>query len=113
MMLSWNDYSGLGPIQEEDLANLKNFTDIIKHYFDKPSYVNMQPGLLHMASVLGSQLIVINMSSLISGIWRNGSTRIIVEQHTIMLAPMQTSPTAFIIGIAVGSSENQDVELLN
>ena len=44
MLLPWNDHSGLGPIKEEDLANPKNYMDTIKHYFDKPPYVTMQPG---------------------------------------------------------------------
>jgi hypothetical protein len=33
--------------------------------------------------------------------------------YTITLPPMQTSPTAFIIGVAVGSLEDQDMALLN
>jgi hypothetical protein len=44
MMLPWNTHSSLGPIKEEDLENPRNYTDTIKQYFDKPSYVTMQPG---------------------------------------------------------------------
>lgn len=44
LLMPWDDNSGLGPIHEDDLANPKNFTDTIRHYFDKPAYVTMQPG---------------------------------------------------------------------
>jgi hypothetical protein len=114
MMLPWNDHSGLGPIKEEDLANPKNYTDTIRHYFDKPSYVTMQPGT--PAYGIGVRFSVNCNKYEFLNKWNIKKREYKVNNraaYTITLAPMQASPTAFIIGLAVGSTENQDVELLN
>jgi hypothetical protein len=114
MLLPWNDHSGLGPIKEEDLANPKNYTDTIKHYFDKPPYVTIQPGT--PAYGIGVRFSVDCDKYEFLNKWNIRKREYKLNDraaYTINLAPMQRSPTAYIIGIAVGSSENQDVELLN
>lgn len=114
MLLPWNDQSGLGPIQEDDLANPKNYMDTIKHYFNKPPYVTMQPGT--PAYGIGVRFSVNCDKYEFLNKWNMKKREYKLKNraaYTIALAPMQTSPTAFIIGLAVGSSENQDVELLN
>jgi hypothetical protein len=114
MMLPWNEHSGLGPIQEEDLVNPKNYMDTIKHYFHKPTYVTMLPGT--PAYGIGVRFSVNSDKYEFLNKWNMKKREYKLNNraaYTITLAPMQNSPTAFIIGIAVGSSENQDFELLN
>lgn len=114
MMLPWNEHSGLGPIQEEDLVNPKNYMDTIKHYFHKPTYITMLPGT--PAYGIGVRFSVNSDKYEFLNKWNMKKREYKLNNraaYTITLAPMQNSPTAFIIGIAVGSSENQDFELLN
>jgi hypothetical protein len=114
LLLPWDDSSGLGPINIEDLANPKNFTDTIRHYFDKPAYVTMQPGT--PAYGIGIRFSVNCDKFQFYNKWNIKKREYKVNNraaYTITMAPMQNSPTAYIIGIAVGSTENQDCELLN
>jgi hypothetical protein len=114
MLLPWDDHSGLGPINGDDLANPRNFTDTIKHYFDKPAYVTIQPG--NPAYGIGIRFSVDSPKYEFINKWNIRKREYKLNNraaYTISLAPMQNSPSAFIIGIAVGSTENQDIELLN
>lgn len=114
MLLPWDDHSGLGPINKDDLANPRNMTDTIKHYFDKPAYVIIQPG--NPAYGIGIRFSVNSPKYEFINKWNIRKREYKLNNraaYTISLAPMQNSPSAYIIGIAVGSTENQDIELLN
>lgn len=114
LLLPWEDSFGGGPISLNDLGNPHTMLDVIKHYFDKPPYVNWQPG----TPVYG---IGIRFSTDLAkhefmDMW-NIKKREFIQQnktaYTINLAPMQKSSKAYVIGIAVGSTEDQDYEILN
>lgn len=114
LMLPWDDKSGLGPISLEDLANPKMMHDVIKHYFDKPMYSNWQPGVPIYGMGFRFSTNIEKYEFL--NRW-NMQKRVYKEMKrvalTINLAPMQNSTKAYIIGIAVGSTENQNFETLN
>jgi hypothetical protein len=114
LMLPWDDKSGLGPISPDDLANPKTMHDVIKHYFDKPMYSNWQPGVPIYG--VGFRFSTDMEKYEFLNRW-NMQKRVYKEMKrvalTINLAPMQKSPNAYIIGIAVGSTENQNFETLN
>lgn len=86
----------------------------IKHYFYKPPYVTMQPGT--PAYGIGVRFLVDCNKYVFLEKWNIKKREYKLNNrsaYTINLAPMQSSSTAYIIGIAAGSSENQDVEILN
>lgn len=107
LLLPWDINSDLGPIHVDDLQNPHAFNDVIKFYVNKPPYVNWQPGVpvygigLRVSTDLGKYEFMNR--------W-NIQKRVALS---INFAPVQKSNKAFIIGIAVGSSENQDYDVLN
>lgn len=114
LLLPWDDEQGCGPISVNDLANPSTMFDVIKYYFDKPSYVNLQPGI--PAYGIGVRFSTNLKKYEFLNKW-NIQKRDFKQQnkvaYTITFAATQKSTKAFIIGIAVGSSEDQDFELLN
>jgi hypothetical protein len=89
--------------------------DKIKHYFNKPGYINIQQGTLP-AFGIGIRLST-NMAKFEFYNRWNAQKRVYKDSnkvaYSISFAPSQKSVSAYIIGIAVGSTENQDYELLN
>lgn len=114
LLLPWDKNSELGPISLEDLENPHTMYDIIKHYFDKPPYVNWQPGVpvygvgIRISTNMGKYEFLNKWN-----VQKREYKAMKKVALTINLAPMQKSNKAFIIGIAVGSTENQDYEILN
>lgn len=114
LLLSWDERAGVGPIHLDDLANPNKIGDNIKKYFDKPQYVNFQPGSpvygigIHISTNLTKHKFMTRWNLNKQEYKKNNRAA-----YSISLAPMQHSPTAFIIGIAVGSTEKQDYEILN
>jgi hypothetical protein len=114
LLLPWEEQAGYGPINIDDLANPRNIGEHIRKYFNKPSYVNFQPGSLvygvgiHVSTNYAKHEFMLrwnlNKQSYKQNNW---------SAYSLALAPMQKSSSAFIIGIAVGSMEKQDYELLN
>jgi hypothetical protein len=88
--------------------------DIMKYYFDKPPYANWMPGvpIYGIGSRFSTNLEKIEFINRWN-IQKKKYKELTKVALTINLAPMQKSNRAFIIGIAVGSSENQDYEVLN
>jgi len=114
VLLPWKENNDCGPINREDLTNPANLNDTIWYYFDKPSYVTLQPG--SPAYKIGVHLSVnydkhefLDKWNIMKREFKNNHKLV----YTINLAPMQKSDKAFIIGIAVGSTEDQDYTLLN
>lgn len=114
LMLPWDDKAGLGPINLDDFANVKNVSDKIRQYFYKPAYVNLQQG----SPVYGigirfstdmDKYEFYNRWNVQKSVHKQSNKTV----YSVNLAPTQKSPTSFIIGIAVGSTEDQDFELLN
>jgi hypothetical protein len=114
LLLPWDDNHGVGPISIDDLANPNTMFDVINYYFDKPNYVNLQPGI--PAYGIGVRFSTNLKKYEFINKW-NIQKRDYKQQnkvaYTITMAATQKSNKAFIIGIAVGSSEDQDFELLN
>lgn len=114
ILLPWDGNTKLGPIGLDDLANPNAMHDVIKAYFDKPPYANWMLGV----PIYG---IGIRFSTNMDKFEFINNWNIQKRQYkemkkvalTINLAPTQKSNKAFIIGIAVGSTENQDYEVLN
>lgn len=44
LLLPWKENTIYGPINQDDLNNPSTFNDTIKHYFDNPPYITLQPG---------------------------------------------------------------------
>jgi hypothetical protein len=114
LLLPWKDNTGNGPIKLEDLNNPMAFQDSIKDYFDKPPYVTLQPGtpayrIGFRVSVNCDKIEFINKWNILKREFKMAHK----PAYTINLAPAQKSDTAFIVGVAVGSNEDQDDELLN
>lgn len=114
MLLPWDNNFDGGPININDLSNPASMVDDIKYFFDKPSYVNLQPG----APAYGIGICFSTNLSKNEFIdrWNIKKREFKMQNkvaYTITLAPMQKSPKAYIIGIAVGSTEDQDYDLLN
>lgn len=114
LLIPWDERCGNGPITLNDLMNPKNIGENIKRYFDKPHYVNLQPGSpvygigVHFSTNVPKYEFMTRWN-----LNKQEYKRKNRAAYSISLAPMQESPTAFIIGIAVGSTEKQDYELLN
>ena len=114
LLLPWKESAEYGPINSDDLVNPKNYSAIIKKYFDIPSYINWQPGTtvygigIHISTNLGKYEFFNRWNLHKQELKQNNCTTL-----SISMASMQHSPTAFIIGIGVGSTEKQDIELLN
>ena len=113
LLLPWVDSQELGPISIEDLANPKNLIDSIKKYFDKPPYANWQPGApmygigVQFSTNFGKHEFMTRWNLKKQEHKQNHRAA-----HAIAMAPMQNSHSSFIIGIAVGSTEKQDYDLL-
>jgi hypothetical protein len=115
LLLPWDDKNAThGPISVQDLANPNTMVEAIKYYFNKPTYVNLQPGI--PAYGIGVRFTTDLEKYEFINKW-NLQKREYKQQnrvaYTVTLAATQKSTKAFIIGIAVGSSEDQDFELLN
>mmetsp|Transcript_14150 Transcript_14150/g.26570 ORF Transcript_14150/g.26570 Transcript_14150/m.26570 type:complete len:103 (+) Transcript_14150:759-1067(+) len=88
--------------------------DIIKLYFDKPARSPWQVGVpvygfgIRFSTNL-SQRQFIDKWNLQKRDYK-AKNKVV---YNISLAPTQKSPRAYIIGMAVGSTENQDLTLLN
>jgi hypothetical protein len=114
MILPWDESTGAGPVNIDDLANPRNVSKNIKKYFNKPTYINWQPGSpvygigIHFSMNLGKYEFI-NRWNLKKQEYKQSNR----TAYSITMAPMQNSPTAHIIGIAVRSTEKQDFELLN
>lgn len=117
MLVVWEENMegvDLGPITINDLMNPYSFVQEIKNYVHKPKYIVLQPG--NTAYKLGVKFSVsVKKYQFLRG-WNAMKQSLKGENRTfypITLAPMQNSPTTYLIGIAAGSSEDQDIELLN
>jgi hypothetical protein len=114
LLLPWDEQDGFGPINLDDLSNPRNLGENIRKYFNKPSYITLQPGSpvygigLHMSTELPKYEFMTRWNLHKQEYKKNNRSA-----YSLTLAPMQNSPTAYIIGIAVGSTEKQDYELLN
>jgi hypothetical protein len=114
LMLPWNEATGQGPINVDDLANPTNMVDKIKDYCNKPGYINIQQGTT--AYGIGICLYTnmakfefYNRWNIQKWEYKNNNKAAL----SISFAPSQKLVSAYIIGIAVGSTEDQDYELLN
>lgn len=114
LLLPWADTQELGPLNFDDTVNTKPHGDNIRKYIHKPPYVNWRPG----SPVYGigirfstnfDKYEFLNRWNLNKQEYKHNNR----AAYSITLAPMQKSPSAYIIGIAVGSTEKQDYELLN
>jgi hypothetical protein len=114
LILPWCEHQDIGPINSDDLANPKNLGNTIKKYFDKPPHVNWQPG--SPVYGIGMQLSTKLKRHEFMDRWNLKKQEYKQNNraaHSISLAPVQKSSSAYIIGIAVGSTEKQDTENLN
>lgn len=104
----------LGSINMKDLMNPNTYFHEISQYINKPKYVNLQPG--NTAYKMGVRFSVTMDKHQFLRRW-NAMKQTLKEEkrnfYSLSLAPMQNSANAYLIGIAAGSSEDQDVELLN
>jgi hypothetical protein len=114
LLLPWEQHSHFGPINLDDMANPTNLGENIRKYFFKPYHVNFQPGSpaygigLHLSTNLTKHEFLSRWNLKKQEYKQNNRAA-----YSIAVAPMQKSPNAFIIGIAVGSTEKQDYEILN
>jgi hypothetical protein len=114
LLLPWADAQELSPLNFDDMVNVKHHGDHIRKYINKPLYVNWRPGSpvygigIHFSTNFGKYEFL-NRWNLKKQEYKHNNR----AAHSITLAPMQKSPSAYIIGIAVGSTEKQDYELLN
>jgi hypothetical protein len=109
MLLPWDDKSNMGPINYDDFANVKNTADRIKYYFNKPAYINLQQG----TPVYGIGICFSTDMEKYEFYNRWNLQKSVYKQnkrlaYSINLSATQKTSTAFIIGIAVGSTEDQD-----
>jgi hypothetical protein len=114
MLLAWKGDSENGPINSVDLMNPKNYIFDIVKYIDKPPYAPIQPGVpIYRMGVFFS--ISIDKYTFVKkwNLKRQQLRKDNLVSHAITLAPMQNSYKAYLIGIAAGSTENQDCDLLN
>jgi hypothetical protein len=114
LLLPWDKGCGLGPINLDDLSNPKNLGENIRKFFNKPYHVNFVPGSpaygigIHMSTNMTKYEFLSKWNLKKQEYKQNHRAA-----YSISLAPMQKSPNAYIIGIAVGSTEKQEYELLN
>lgn len=114
MLLPWEDSSIHGPIKLVDLANPRTMLDSIKLYFARPARATWQAGVaiygvgVRFSSDLEKNGFIDNWN-----MKKREYKSKNMAAYNIVLAPVQKSSKAFIIGMAVGSTENQDIELLN
>jgi hypothetical protein len=103
MLLQWDESTEKGPVNINDLANPRNVSNNIRKYFNKPAYINWQPGSLvygigvHFLTNLGKYEFMDQ--------WNLKKQEYKQANHvaySISVAPMQNPPSAHIIGIAVG-----------
>jgi len=114
MLLPWEDTNDYGPIKVSDLENPQVMHDAIRYYFNRPAKSAWQANVPIYG--VGIRFSVNSNMNTFMDKWNINKKEYKLSNkiaHTINLAPMQKSPKSFIIGIAVGSSENQDNELLN
>lgn len=110
VMLPWDETSDMGPINNDDLANPQNLSNNIKTYFDKPPYVNWDTGSpvcgigIQFSSTLGKYKFMNKWN-----LKRQTDKQNNRAAYSISFAPSQKSPSAFIIGIAAGSTEKEDI----
>lgn len=114
MLMPWEDNDIHGPIILEDLANPRTMLDAIKLYMDKPTRSIWQAGV----PVYGIGFRFSTNLSTMEFIdkWNIKKREYKLNNrsaYNITAAPTQKSPKSFIIGMAVGSTENQDLQLLN
>lgn len=109
LLLPWDEQDGFGPINLDDISNPRNLGENIRKYFNKPSYITLQPGSpvygigLQMSTELPKYEFMTRWNLHKQEYKKNNRS-----SNSLTLAPMQYSPTAYIIGIAVGSTEKQD-----
>lgn len=111
VILPWKDDTEYGPINADDLRN--PLSEIIR-YIDRPPYAPIQPGVpIYRMGVLFS--ISIDKYTFIKkwNLKRQQLRKENLVSYAINLVPMQGSHKAYLIGIAAGSTENQDCDLLN
>lgn len=103
-----------GPINIVDLQNPNTYMQEITQYIYKPRYSNLHPG--STVFKMGARFSVNFPKYKFLHGWNAQEVNTREAGHTfysLMLAPMQKSSEAHLIGIAVGSSEDQDLEILN
>lgn len=114
LLLPWSPQTDHGPINCDDISNPRNLGENIRKYMYKPQYINFQPGSpvygigLQFSTDLEKHIFMSKWNLKKQEYKQNNRAA-----YSIALAPMQNSPGAFIIGIAVGSTEKQDYEILN
>jgi len=114
VLLPWKEGSEFGPINGEDLMNPRSYLSEIIHYIDKPPYAPIQPGVpIYRMGILFSISIDKYIFLKKWNLKRQELRKENLVSYAINMAPMQRSHKAFLIGIAAGSTENQDCELLN
>lgn len=105
LLLPWDKSCGMGPINIDDLANPKNLDKNIRKFFNKPYHVNFIPGSpaygigIHLLTKMGKYEFLTKWN--LKKQEYKQSNR---DAYSISVASMQKSPTAYIIGIAVGST---------
>ena len=118
MIIPWLNEEMSGPLDSGDIVyrNRISLRDL-KKYIDLPSTVK-QRGFSNGSTAFK---IGINITTNLSprtfvDLWNASKKTLIQNKHTFYactLAEMQNSPTAFIIGLAAGSTENMDYEEIN
>lgn len=111
----WDKNSELGRISLKDLENPHALHNVIKYYFDKRPCANWQLGVpmygigIWMSANMDKYEFINRCN-----IQKREYTEMKKVVLTINLASMQKSSNKnYNIGIAVGSTENQDYEILN
>ena len=117
LLLPWEnveDSVDMGPINLEDLANPSAYVKEIIKYIHKPKFVNLIPG--QTAYKMGFRVSTTMHKYKFLRMWNSSKQRMKdynSKYYTVTFAPMQNSAEAFMIGMAAGSSEDQDLDLLN
>lgn len=116
LLMPWQDQEDgdYGPINLEDMMNPKSFINEITQYIHKPRYVNLVPG--QTAYKMGVRFTISVPRIQFLRRWNSLKQHIKETRksfYSVSFAPMQYSSESYLIGIAAGSSEEQDTELIN
>ena len=114
MLLPWVDSDIHSPIALDDLVNPCSMMNTISLYFDKPSRAAWQVGVPVYG--VGVRFSTNQEREKFIDTWNMKKREYKATDrvaYNINMAPTQNSPRSFIIGMAVGSTENQDLKLLN
>lgn len=114
MVSPWKDDTIYGPINISDLANPQSYTFDIIHYIDKPPYSVIQVDTpLYCIGIKFSINLQPRHFMKKWNMKRQTYRQQNLSSYAISRAPMQKSSTSYLIGIAAGSTEEQDCDIIN